>query len=57
MGLVMFDYDGVIVDSYRKDYVDFVQVCRTHGLEINSKEEYDRLPLYNKFFSRILAHS
>ncbi|NLN20894.1 MAG: HAD family hydrolase [Syntrophomonadaceae bacterium] len=43
MGLVMFDYDGVIVDSYDQDYVDFVQVCRTHGLEINSKEEYDRL--------------
>ena len=43
MDLVMFDYDGVIVDSYEQDYKDFIQLCRAHGLEINSKDEYDRL--------------
>ncbi len=43
MSLVMLDYDGVIVDSYDQDYVDFIQACRAHGFEINSKDEYDRL--------------
>jgi len=43
MGLVMFDYDGVIVDSYEQDYKDFIQLCRAYGMEIKSKDEYDRL--------------
>lgn len=37
MGLVMFDYDGVIVDSFEQVCSDFLKACRTHGFAIDEE--------------------
>lgn len=37
MSLVMFDYDGVIVDSFQEVRRDFIAACRKHGFEIDEK--------------------
>jgi len=34
----MFDYDGVIVDSFEQVCSDFIKACRTHGFAINEKD-------------------
>jgi phosphoglycolate phosphatase len=40
MGLAMFDYDGVIVDSFDQVARDFAEACRANGFYgINTKED------------------
>jgi phosphoglycolate phosphatase len=40
MGLAMFDYDGVIVDSFDQVAADFMKACHANGfLEIKTKED------------------
>lgn len=40
MGLAMFDYDGVIVDSFNQVARDFAEACRANGFYgINTKED------------------
>ncbi|MGB9793410.1 MAG: HAD family hydrolase [Desulfofundulus sp.] len=39
MSLVMFDYDGVIADSYAQFIEDWVRVCKAHGVEFKSPGE------------------
>lgn len=39
MSLVMFDYDGVIADSYAQFIEDWMRVCRSHGIVFRRAEE------------------
>ena len=43
MGLVMFDYDGVIVDSFDQVCTDFITACRAHGFEIKNADDFNNL--------------
>lgn len=60
MNLVMFDYDGVIVDSLETCYSCFADACQETGLmEIASKEEFLVLfdhNLYQSMADRGLDH-
>ena len=37
MGLVMFDYDGVIVDSFEQVCSDFLKACSAYGFAIDEE--------------------
>ena len=37
MGLVMFDYDGVIVDSFEQVCSDFIKACSAYGFAIDEE--------------------
>jgi len=37
MSLVMFDYDGVIVDSFEQVCSDFIKACSAYGLDIDEE--------------------
>ncbi len=38
MGLVMFDYDGVIVDSFKQVCSDFLKACSANGFVIDEED-------------------
>lgn len=46
MAVVMFDYDGVIVDSFAMHVQNFIEACRENGFK-GIKNKDDLLELYN----------